>query len=187
MNAVEYYDFTNANSNFKSLYHLINQYPDSVGIELGVYRAISFCSLLDCCPYIKKLYGVDNWLPHTDEKYVEEGIEIDIKDIKISKQIALHNITYCTNRAKAVIFEKTTEEVCNNFDDNFFDFVLIDSYMNEQTVKEEIERWYPKVKKGGIFAGHDWDTPSVQNVIKPYFDKNGYQLSVYDNVWMCIK
>ena len=59
--------------------------------------------------------------------------------------------------------------------------------MNEQTVKEEIERWYPKVKKGGIFAGHDWDTPSVQNVIKPYFDKNGYQLSVYDNVWMCIK
>ena len=139
-----YYDYTGAGI-FKSLYHLINQYTDPIGIELGLYRAISFCSLLDACPHIKLLHGVDNWQPYKDEKYINEDGVVDIKDIEISKQLALHNIKYCRNNSKAIIHESNTKDIVYEFEDNYFDFILIDSYMTEKDVEDEIKRWWPKI------------------------------------------
>lgn len=187
MNKVEYYDYTKTDSNYRSIYHLINQYPDSIGIELGIYRALSFCGILDCCPRIKTLYGVDNWQPHIDNKYDINGFTVDIKDIEISKQIAFHNIKYNKNHAKARLYENNSANVVDKFSDNYFDFILIDTYMNEQDVKDELERWWPKVKTNGIFAGHDWDTNAVKNAVIPFFNNKNIFVSDYDNLWVSIK
>ena len=40
--------------------------------------------------------------------------------------------------------------------DQSLDFVYLDSDHKYQSVKSEIEAWYPKVKVGGILAGHDY-------------------------------
>ena len=42
------------------------------------------------------------------------------------------------------------------YPDEYFDFVFIDSdHCYEPTVRD-IDQWWPKVKKGGIFSGHDY-------------------------------
>jgi len=52
------YDFTNAQFDVKSLIHAINLHGENlIGLELGILRAESFCTLLQNCPNIKKLYG----------------------------------------------------------------------------------------------------------------------------------
>ena len=79
----KYYEFSLDNNAYRSIYHLINQYLNSIGIELGVYRANSFCGLLSHCPSIKKLYGVDNYKPHTDIKYNKTGLYVNDKNIKL--------------------------------------------------------------------------------------------------------
>lgn len=183
----KYYEFSLDSNAYRSIYHLINYYSDSIGIELGVYRANSFCGLLSFCPSIKKLHGVDNYKPHIDTKYDKTGVNVDDDNIKLSKEIAIRNIKNCKNNDKAILYESNTSDIVNNFSDEFFDFVLIDSYMNYEDVSNEVTKWWPKVRSKGFIAGHDWDTPAVQSFVIPFFKAQNILISHYDNLWVCFK
>ena len=52
-----------------------------------------------------------------------------------------------------------------NYPDEFFDVVYIDASHDYDSVKKDIETWYPKVKKGGILCGDDY-TSGWAGVIK---------------------
>lgn len=49
---------------------------------------------------------------------------------------------------------------CNDFVHffmgDYFDFIYLDADHSYDFVKRNLEEWYPKVKKGGLFAGHDY-------------------------------
>jgi hypothetical protein len=47
-------------------------------------------------------------------------------------------------------------EAAKQFEDGYFDFVYIDSDHSYEGVTEDLEAWYPKVRKGGMIAGHDY-------------------------------
>jgi cephalosporin hydroxylase len=44
----------------------------------------------------------------------------------------------------------------NMYSDNSLDFVFIDAAHEYESVKADIEAWYPKVKVGGFIGGHDY-------------------------------
>ena len=50
----------------------------------------------------------------------------------------------------------TSVEASKLYDDESLDFVFIDAAHDTESVKEDIQHWLPKVKKGGILAGHDY-------------------------------
>lgn len=47
-------------------------------------------------------------------------------------------------------------EAVKQFPDEHFDYVYIDADHSYEAVKRDIEDWYPKVRVGGILAGHDY-------------------------------
>jgi predicted O-methyltransferase YrrM len=47
-------------------------------------------------------------------------------------------------------------EAAKQFEDGYFDFVYIDADHSYKGVTEDLEAWYPKVRKGGMMAGHDY-------------------------------
>ena len=47
-------------------------------------------------------------------------------------------------------------EAASRFEDNTLDFVFIDASHEYEDVKNDINAWLPKVKNGGILAGHDY-------------------------------
>jgi hypothetical protein len=47
-------------------------------------------------------------------------------------------------------------EAAKQFEDGYFDFVYIDANHNYDSVTADLEAWYPKVRKGGMIAGHDY-------------------------------
>lgn len=52
------------------------------------------------------------------------------------------------------------------FPDEHFDFVFLDSSHKYEMTKAEIRLWYPKLKEGGILAGHDYKgTKEVQDAV----------------------
>ena len=62
------------------------------------------------------------------------------------------------------ILRKTSKEATRDFENNHFDFVYIDGDHRYEYVKEDLAMWFPKVKIGGVFAGHDyWDGPVFLN------------------------
>jgi predicted O-methyltransferase YrrM len=50
----------------------------------------------------------------------------------------------------------TTDEAASLFQDGSLDGVFIDADHTYEAVKMDIQNWMPKVRKGGILAGHDY-------------------------------
>jgi predicted O-methyltransferase YrrM len=71
--------------------------------------------------------------------------------------------------------------------DHAFDFVFIDGDHTEPVVSQDIKNYYKKVKKGGIYSGHDYDyvfaDPKVQFNVKANVDKICGKVSVIDTIW----
>lgn len=57
--------------------------------------------------------------------------------------------------------------------DASLDFVWIDASHATQPVYDDLDAWWPKVKPGGIIAGHDADWPSVRAALKPWSEYRG--------------
>jgi hypothetical protein len=185
----ENYDFSKCDA--QSIIHLINQHGSNlVGLELGVFEASSFCTLLQKCPNIKTLYGVDSFQPYTDylkEPYDESpAYHIDSKSMEIIKFMAFHSIKHSGFKEKAIILEKDSKDALNDIPDNSLDFIFLDTYMSEKQAFEDVHDWYPKVKKGGLFTGHDADGSMIMRVILNFRKRYNINspLSVFDNTFV---
>jgi len=66
----------------------------------------------------------------------------------------------------------TSIEASKMYKDESLDFVFIDAAHDEQSVKDDIIHWLPKVKKNGILAGHDYDWSGVKSAVHYFFNKS---------------
>lgn len=47
-------------------------------------------------------------------------------------------------------------EAAQDFEDGYFDWIYIDTDHSYETTRDELELYAPKMKPGGIIAGHDY-------------------------------
>lgn len=74
---------------------------------------------------------------------------------------AIKNLSGYHHRATFV--RKTSIEASEQFHDGQLDFVYIDGKHRMPDVAADLRHWYPKVKPGGILAGHDIVSPREPN------------------------
>ena len=55
------------------------------------------------------------------------------------------------------------------FSDNYFDYIYIDAEHDNDSVFRDLSFWYPKLKVGGIMAGHDAGLPGVDKALLKFF------------------
>jgi predicted O-methyltransferase YrrM len=120
---------------------LENLPKQAIVAELGVDRG-DFSEIILNKSKPKKLHLIDIWSSeiYNDEKkkFVEQ---------KFNSQIQSEVIEI--NRGYS-------SDVGKNFKDKYFDWIYIDTDHTYHTTKKELEIWSPKVKEGGIIAGHDF-------------------------------
>lgn len=63
----------------------------------------------------------------------------------------------------------SSREAYKLFDDESLDFVFIDADHSYEGVMEDMKLWHPKVKRGGVFAGHDYDWTGVKAAVTDFF------------------
>jgi SAM-dependent methyltransferase len=74
----------------------------------------------------------------------------------------------------------TSIDASKLYEDDSLDFVFIDASHEYEDVKADILAWLPKVKIGGILAGHDYDTfEGVNRAVNEIFNINDLELSDY--------
>jgi len=140
-------------------------------------------------PNIKTLYGVDNWQPYVDyikDPYDGTPNEVSTdREIEYNKFMAYHGIKYCANGHKAIILEEDSNEAVKKFEDESIDFIFIDTYYSKEQAERDLDAWYPKVKQGGLFMGHDYDATIIQQVVHDHREKNKVTapLATYDRCW----
>jgi predicted O-methyltransferase YrrM len=91
---------------------------------------------------------VDTW------DFVDTSSEISEKQCENLYNIFLSNIKPVQNNINIV--KGISWEMASNYQDNSLDFVFIDAGHDYDSVTKDITNWYPKIKNGGIIAGHDY-------------------------------
>jgi len=60
---------------------------------------------------------------------------------------------------------KSSLEVVNEYADESLNCVFLDAAHDYENVYNDIKAWLPKVKKGNILAGHDWNHSPIQQAL----------------------
>jgi predicted O-methyltransferase YrrM len=138
---------------YDDLYSLIVNKFDTGShfVEVGAWKGMSACYMaveiinsgknirFDC---------VDTW------DYVDTSNEIDKSQFDELFNIFSKNIEPVKNNINIV--KSLSWDGALNYDDNSLDFVFIDAGHDYESVKKDLNAWFPKVKNGGIIAGHDY-------------------------------
>lgn len=124
---------------------------NAIVAELGVDHGDFSAKILSIAKP-QKLHLVDVW---GSERY-HDGLSKLVNE-KFSKEIATNQVVI--NRGYS------TDEMAK-FPDNYFDWVYIDTDHTYNTTAAELAISAKKVKKGGIIAGHDYVTGSIDRVTR---------------------
>ena len=57
---------------------------------------------------------------------------------------------------RSIIIRAKSGEAVELFKDGQLDFVYLDAQHHYEAIKEDIALWWPKVRWGGLLAGHDY-------------------------------
>jgi hypothetical protein len=119
------------------------------GVELGSFKG-DFAKNITS-KWMGKLYMIDVWRPLSDEEYDDISNHKNHID---AYSIAMNNIKGFEE--KTFMLRMDGSEGAKLFADESLDFVYIDANHTYESVKEDIDTWYRKVKKGGLVMGHDY-------------------------------
>ena len=121
----------------------------NVGVEVGSCEGVYAAEILK--RWSGNLYLIDVWNSLNKNEYVDINNRENYQDTYIK---CIENIKNHTDRCH--MLRGAGEKLVNLFEDESLDFVYIDANHRYDNVKQDIEIWYPKVRQGGILAGHDY-------------------------------
>lgn len=156
---------------------------DLLGVELGVLKGETSHEILDNCENVKKLYGVDPYVAHFDGAANRTDEEMSQYEAIMKK-----NLNKFADRFEHV--KKSSHDCSDMFENESLDFIFIDSIQLIEHLSKELELWYPKLKKDGIFFGHDSMSESVVLALKNFRNNNKIRIPINhskNQVWFWIK
>jgi hypothetical protein len=151
-----------------------------VGILIGAYNGVSAeYAYYGLNP--SKYYLVDPYVKYADldgtYSYKQEAWDL-ARESLISK---------FGDKENAFIIQKKSEDTYMDFQDEYFDFVYIDADHSYEHVKLDMELWWPKVKRGGVMAGHDFQLVGhVDKAVGEWSEKMNIPFSTKACPWNAI-
>jgi hypothetical protein len=129
---------------------LLREIPkNSVCAEIGTYDG-DFAKKILYFTNPKKLHLIDPWV----DSWHHETPSQDKMNDRYQNVLKLFNREI--NLGQVAINRGYSHEVCNNFEDNYFDWIYIDGNHQYEFVKKDLELYYPKIKMGGFITGDDY-------------------------------
>lgn len=139
---------------------------DVVGIEIGTCRAESTAYLLEKCPNIQRIFTIDPY-----KGYDDWNGEITQETVDKFMKVAKTNLKPYGDRVRMI--RETSGDAVKNFTDTQVDFIFVDGDHSYDATLADCEAYYPFLKKGGFFCGHDYSSiQAVHDAISHFRDKN---------------
>jgi Methyltransferase domain len=151
-------------------------------VEVGVLKG-EFSERLLSRWQGKLLHAVDAWrsLPgYTDIANVSNE-EHEANRVEAMKRLARFG-------SRCQIHRILSEEAASLFENGSLDFVYLDADHSFESVWQDLSVWYPKVRIGGILAGHDFldgELPEgnfgVESAVRMFQQIHQFELSATDD------
>ncbi len=127
-------------------------------VELGCYKGRSLCSVADIITERKiNVFAVDTW------HYAVDALAEFNENLK--------RFGFPLNNTQMIRMKEHSIAAAGKFGDKTIDLVFIDTPHDYPTVIADLRAWLPKVKPGGIIAGHDFAPlwPGVAKALNEMF------------------
>lgn len=125
-------------------------------VELGVWRGRSMCYLYEKLlakhglEGMPRMVGVDLFMNH--EKFGLWENEISMYDA------VRHGLETACHERPPELYVENSALAARHFAPKSVDAVWVDAAHDERSVCADLAAWLPKVKPGGILAGHDYNS-----------------------------
>jgi len=130
-------------------------------------------------------FMVDGWKRYDGYNDLCERDDILMEDIY------QRVLTKFKDDKRAVTIRSFSIEAARIFQPDFFDFVYIDADHTYESVKADIKAWWPKVRSGSVFAGHDYkEGMGVIQAVDEFVKENNLVLNLTEEdyaSWWVIK
>lgn len=148
------------------------------GAEIGVSQG-RFTMFLCATMFDMHMIAVDRWQEqpgHASEGWIGWDHEGSYQKFKATCE------QYFPDRVN--IIRADSCEVAAEVEDRSLDFVFIDADHSYDGCTKDIEAWSPKVRKGGMIAGHDYNRkwPGVVQAVDEKFGAE--KIISHDSVWI---
>jgi hypothetical protein len=134
------------------------------GAEIGVFEGHTSAVLLRALPQLR-LWMVDRWAaPQPGERYWQDPNMRGVPQTQMARALhtALSATDFARDRRVVVIGDMVTAAAGTA--DGVLDFVFCDADHSAEGTLEAIDAWWPKLRPGGLMAGHDLDYPDYPGV-----------------------
>ncbi len=154
---------------FENIYDLaVDTFDNCAFLEVGTYKGKSVAYLMSKIRDRKKnitVCVVDIFKPEYEKEFLN-----NMKELGFSPHI----------------FKGKSSEVSHQFKDGQFAMIYIDAAHDYESVKSDLNNYYPKLKDGGIFAGHDYFEPcGVKQAVDEFAINNNLKLEIRGSSWLC--
>ncbi len=163
-------------------------------VEVGVYEGDFSAQILEFCP-ASRLCAVDPWA-HQSAGYNDpcnlEQEAFDELYVKCRNRLLGSQRVMEDGRPRVNLVRLPSAEAAQLLVGPY-DLIYLDGNHSFAGIREDIELWYPKVKPGGILAGHDYThnpdpdvcgvIPAVQRFVKQHGLQLQLMLSTGDCSW----
>jgi len=124
--------------------------------------------------YFKSVVTVDPWANGYDkDDHASNADMAEVEKKYFERTKDLKNISH---------LKLTSLEASGKFEDASLDFVYLDGDHQTDAVVADIDAWKPKIRKGGILAGHDINVEKVHNALRQRL--NGVAAKLFkDSSW----
>ena len=137
------------------------------------------------------IHCVDTFDGGTDEviqKRVKEMGGPDVAQERIQENLRRAQVGWMVTTHR-----KPSVEAASDFQDDSMAAVFIDADHSYEAVKADLAAWYPKVKPGGIIAGHDfvWNHPVSQKgvirAVREFCADKPLEVMRHGRIWKSVK
>lgn len=151
-----------------------NSRPNVTAVEVGSYVGSTALLMLHE-GHLDRVWCVDTWKGSDTDKELYEWIKSD-DDICLMFYL---NMRDYIQLGECIPLRVPSLQAARIFDEGSLDLVFLDGDHSYQAVRDDIEAWAPKVRKGGILCGHDFLTfEGVMQAVLEYGHSGRYE-----NVW----
>ena len=142
------------------------------GVEVGTYKGEYAKVILN--NWTGQLYLIDVWKNLNTEEYKDCCNQSDYTEVYKDCMLNIHG-----NEDRCFMLRCDSINAVNLFAEESLDFIYIDANHKYEFVLQDLKLWFPKLRKGGIFAGHDflkmnWNDDNNSSKNRSIYNGNTY-------------